>query len=58
MANGTRTDTPASSQLDWGALVRKVWGDAWHKKETAYEFTNGRKFVSPEEEGGPYADNS
>jgi hypothetical protein len=32
------------SEFDYAALVRKQWGKEWNKKDTAYEFSNGRKF--------------
>ena len=48
---------PVSTRTrDYGSEIRKAWGDEWHKKETAYEFSNGRKFVSPGDQGGPYGD--
>jgi hypothetical protein len=37
--------------------VRDAWGDEWHKKETVYEFGNGRKFVA-RRVGGPYTGTS
>lgn len=33
----------ASRTLDWGAIVRQSWGKEWTKRDTAYEFSNGRK---------------
>ena len=30
--------------LDWGAMVRASWGAEWAKRDTVYEFSNGRKF--------------
>lgn len=35
---------PITRTLDYGALVRKSWGDQWHVPETAYRFSNGREF--------------
>jgi hypothetical protein len=59
MARGdVPTKPPTTTTLDWGARVRKAWGDAWHKKDTAYEFSNGRKFVDPAPNGGPYTGTS
>lgn len=49
MANGIPTDPPATSTRDWGAMVRKIWGDEWLKREVVYTFSNGRKF----EDSGP-----
>lgn len=49
MPNGIPTDPPKTRSLDWAALVRKIWGDEWHKKEVVYEFQNKRKF----EDSGP-----
>lgn len=55
MARGdVPTTPPIFKTVDWGAMVRKSWGDAFHKKETAYLFSNGRKFDDPEGYGGPY----
>ena len=55
MAQGNvPTAPPRTRTIDYGAQVRKVWGDEWHKKETAYEFSNGRKFNDPGNVGGPY----
>ena len=35
---------PVFRTLDLGAEVRRIWGPNWNKPETAYEFSNGRKF--------------
>jgi len=51
MSNGIPTDPPASSTRDWAAMVRKVWGDAWLKREDVYKFSNGRNF----QDSGPNA---
>jgi hypothetical protein len=48
------TKPPTFRTIDYGALVRKAWGDAWHQKETAYQFSNGRKFDDPGANGGAY----
>jgi hypothetical protein len=32
------------SEFDYAALVRKQWGKEWSKRDTAYEFGDGRKF--------------
>jgi hypothetical protein len=55
---GVPTKPPVFRTLDWGALVRNAWGDEWLKKETVYEFGNGRKFVDPGASGGPYTGTS
>ena len=49
MPAGIPTDPPSTRSVDWAALVRKVWGDEWHKKETVYEFGNKRKFESSDD---------
>ena len=49
---------PSSRSFDWGSLVRKAWGDEWLKKDTGYEFSNGRKFDVSEPNGGPYTGTS
>ena len=41
-------------ELDWAALVRKVSGENWNRKETAYEFSNGRKFDDSGPRSGIY----
>ncbi len=51
---GVPTLPPATRDVSFGALVRKAWGDEWLKKETAYEFSNGRKFEDSGVNGGPY----
>jgi hypothetical protein len=45
---------PVTRQISFGALVKQSWGDEWGKKDTAYEFSNGRKFDASEPNGGPY----
>lgn len=45
---------PVTRTIDFGALVKKAWGDEWGKKDVAYEFSNGRKFAASEPNGGPY----
>jgi hypothetical protein len=46
MANGIPTDPPVSRIIDFGALVKEALGDAYHKHEVVYKFSNGRKFES------------
>lgn len=29
--------------INWGAEVRKAWGDEYYEREDVYEFTNDRK---------------
>lgn len=38
------TTPPIFRTVDYGALVRKAFGDSWHKPEIAYRFSNGRTF--------------
>ena len=45
---------PTVRIVEYGALVKKAWGDDWLKKDVAYEFSNGRKFAASEPNGGPY----
>lgn len=55
MAQGeVPTNPPNFRTINYGAQVKKLWGDEWHKKETGYEFSNGRKFDDPGVSGGPY----
>ena len=43
MAQGdVPTKPPTFTTKDWGAMIRKLWGDDWHKRETSYEFNIGR----------------
>lgn len=53
MADGIPTDPPTTRSLDWAAIVRKVWGDDWNKREVVYEFSNKRKFEDSRR--GPYS---
>lgn len=46
MADGIPTDPPTSRKIDFGALVKRLLGDEYHKHETVYQFSNGRKFES------------
>lgn len=50
---GIPTKPPTFRTIDWGALVRKEWGDDWHKPEVVYEFGK-RKFFDSGSSGGPY----
>lgn len=55
MADGVPTDPPNTKTLSWAAMVKKLWGDEWHKKETIYEFSDGREFKSTDaDETGIY----
>lgn len=51
---GVPTLKPPTRTVDFGALVRQAWGDDWLKKDTAYEFSNGRLMAASEPNGGPY----
>jgi hypothetical protein len=51
---GVPTRKPDTRTIDYGAQVRAAWKDEWHKKEIAYEFSNGRQFKDPGAQGGPY----
>ena len=54
--NQTGSPPPSTRTLDWGSIVRKVWGDDWLKRDTAYEFSNGRKFQDTGPDSGIYED--
>ena len=44
---GTPTEQnhdPVFRSIDLSAEIRKIWGPKWNAPETAYEFSNGRKF--------------
>ena len=43
---------------DLKTLVLKQWGKRWNEPETAYQFSNGRKFDDSGERGGPYTGTS
>ena len=49
MPNGINTDPPTQRVIDFKSLVVKAFGDQWLKPETAYEFSNGRKFESSDQ---------
>lgn len=48
------TTPPITRTVDYGALVRKAWGDSWHVPDTVYVFSNGRVFKDSGANGGPY----
>lgn len=33
-------------QLNYGALVRELWGEEYTRSDVCYEFSNGREFLS------------
>ena len=35
---------PSFRTIDLSAEAKKIWGSRWNAPETAYEFSNGRKF--------------
>jgi len=44
-----------TKDFNWADLCKEV--DGAPEKETAYEFSNGRVFQSPQEFGGVYTEN-
>lgn len=46
---------PTFRTLDVSAEAKKIWGPKWNEAETAYEFSNGRKFKLRTEDGATYA---
>lgn len=56
--SGVPTIPPTFRTIDYGAQVRRAWGDAWLEKDTAYEWSNGRKFDDIGAAGGPYTGTS
>jgi hypothetical protein len=54
MSNGIPTTPPPTSTKDWGAMVRRYWGDAWLRREEVYIFSNGRKFDDSGDHAGIY----
>ena len=49
---------PITRTLDYGALVRKSWGDAYHIPDVVYRFSNNREFKDSAPNGGPYGTNT
>ncbi len=52
-------DVPQSTTriIDFKSIVRRLEGKNWTKPETAYVFSNGRRFNNTDEApGGPYGD--
>lgn len=51
-------DNTSSKDYDWAALCKKFNNpdNKPEEKPVAYEFSNGRKFLSPGEFGGVYAE--
>jgi len=41
-----QTKPVTTRQYNAGALVRQLWGAKYNKADTAYEFSNGKKFDS------------
>ena len=56
--SGIPTTPPITRTLDYGALVRKAFGDQWHVPDVAYRFSNGREFRDYAPNGGPYGTNT
>ena len=46
---GVPTKPPTFTTRDWGAWVRQLWSDDWHKREISYRFSNERAL----EDSGP-----
>lgn len=46
MARLENTKPVTTRVINWGAEVRKIWGDEYHKPDVVYEFSNSRKFES------------
>jgi len=36
---------PVFREIDLAAEMKKIWGPKWNEPETAYKFSNGRKFT-------------
>ncbi len=59
MARGdVPTTPPITRTLDYGALVRKAWGDQFHVPDVAYRFSNGREFKDSGPTGAFYGTNT
>lgn len=50
----TPPNDPVFRTIDLTAEVKKIYGPAWNKPETSYEFSNGRKFELKTEEAAIY----
>ena len=40
----TKEQTPLIQPKDMKTLAQRAWGKEWNAKETAYEFSNKRRF--------------
>lgn len=45
---------PVFREIDMNAEARRALGSTWNKPETAYEFSNGRKFELRTEDAAIY----
>ena len=54
MASSDNSSDVKTTEIDLGAEIRKIWGANWNKPETAYEFSNGRKFELRTEDAAIY----
>ena len=45
---------PFTRTINFGAEVKRAWGDEWGRKDIAYEMSNGRIFRDSAPQGGPY----
>lgn len=52
--SGIPTNPPNTKTIDWGAQVRRYWGDQWNQKEVVYVFSNGRQFKDSGPNSGIY----
>lgn len=52
------TTPPKTKSVDWGAQVRQIWGDEWHKDDVVYKFSNGREFKSSDDSSSGIYDGS
>lgn len=52
---GVPTLPPITRTLDYGALVKKAWGQQWGVPDIAYRFSNNRTFNDSGPTNGPYS---
>ncbi len=53
--NDNKLVYPVSKRtIDYGNMVRRVWGAEWSKRDVVYQFSNGRVFCDSSINGGPY----
>ncbi len=52
--SGVPTLPPITRTIDYGAMVKKAWGQQYGVPDIAYRFSNNRTFNDSGINGGPY----